>query len=127
MQDIVYMENVLFFYALGELDSLYNEIAKSDSNVKREELTILKTEINDFRKTAFFAERDESDVSVFQNIADRTNEIVSDLHSISNKLGIQGNALKVITDELGRLATKTTQLINDYEESVTDGEGSNSI
>ena len=127
MQDIVYMENVLFFYTLGELDSLCNELAKIDSNVKREDLSILKAKINVFRKTAFFAERDESDISVFQNIADRTNEIVSDLHSISNKLGIQGNALKVIADELGRLATKTMQLVNDYEESVTDGEGSNSV
>jgi len=115
MQDIVYMENVLFFYTLGELESLCNDLTHTDHKAETEELSKIRSKINNYRKTAFNAERDETDISVFQNTADRANEIVSDLHNVSNKLGMQGSALKLIADELGRLTAKTKQLVSDYK------------
>ena len=118
MQDIVYMENVLFFYAIGELECLSKDLVESDNQAHKEELIKLKTAINDFRKTTFYAERDECEISVFQNVAKRTNEIVSHLCNVSNMFGMRGAALKVIADELGRLAAKTMQLINDINETV---------
>jgi len=115
MQDITYMENVIFIYANGEIEQLVKEAGKPGTQVKAAEYEILKAKINDYKKTAFFAEREENDVSVFQKLADKVSEIVSDLSSIAEKLGARGGAIKVIADEQKRLADKTTQLAKDIK------------
>jgi len=115
MQNIVYMENVLFFYTSGELEYLSREPVGSENRVQKTDFDELKAKINDFKKTAFYAERDENDVSVFKDIASKLNNIVSALHHLADKLGKQGGAIKVIADEQKRLADKTLLLIKEIE------------
>jgi len=109
MQDIVYMENVLFFYANGEMDYLTRQTQKKDFDE-------IKIKINDYKKRAFFAERDESDILVFQDLAINVKDIITELNQIAENIGKTGGAIKVITDELDRLTDKTLLLVKEIKE-----------
>ena len=115
MQDIVYMENVLFFHVISEIDSLCEELKESAYHKQTEDLTGIKVKINEFKKSTFYAERDENDLSVFHNIAGNVSEIVSDLNNSIKNPDIRGGAIKVITEELKRLVDKTIQCLKDIE------------
>ena len=108
MQDIVYMENVMFFYLFGEIENLKEVLVES-------EYQSIKAKVNDFKKSAFYAERDENDIAVFQDFAGTVNEIINDLNHMADKYGLRAGAIKVIADEQKRLTDKTFQCIEELE------------
>ena len=108
MQDIVFMENVLFFYTNGEMDYLAKQINKKDFDK-------IKIKIDKYKKRAFFAERDESDIFIFQDLAIDVKDIVIELNLFAENSGTPGGAIKVITGELERLTDKTLLLIEEIK------------
>ena len=115
MQDIVYMENVIFFYANGEMDYLCRKLNGPEYQEQKDDFEEIKIKINDYRGVAFYAERDENDISVFKSITNKLSEIISDLYHVANNCGTHGGAIKLIADELSRLADKTRNLAEDTE------------
>jgi len=115
MQDIVFMENILLFYAKGELDHLIKIFDKKMDRERTAALRKIKNKISDYIKSALKLEREENAVSEFQEIADRLYEIVADFDRETELLGTQGGAIKIIADEHRKLADKTNQLINEIK------------
>ena len=115
MQDIVYMENILFFYLNGEVEYLNVKLNDSGSPALKKEFGKIKSEIDSYTKLAYYAERDEEDISVFQDLAIRLNDIVSGLIQFAKKTDIYGGSIIVIANELKRLADKTKQLVQELD------------
>jgi len=120
MQDIVYQVNVLFFNAKGEIESLITDTAGSEFQAQKVAFDSIRVKINDFLKIAFNAEREENNVSVFMEIADKLYDIVSDLYREADKLESRGGAIKVIANEQKRLAEKIVKCLKDIEDLIGD-------
>jgi len=116
MQDIVYMENILFFYTNGEIEYLNREQTGHENKVHKTDFDEIKNKINMYKNLAFYAERDESDILVFQDLAAKVDEIISCLNNAAENLGVNGYAIKVIADELNRLTAKTMLIVNEIKE-----------
>jgi len=116
MQDIVYMENVLLFYANGEIEYLSRKQIGSGEHDQKADFIKIKNKIDKYKTLAFYAERDESNITIFHDLANNVNEIISELHRVSKITGSNGGAIKVIADELKRLTAKTFSLLNDIKD-----------
>ena len=113
MQDIVYMENVLFFYTNGEFEYVNKILDEDECQTYTADIINIKSKINNYRKISFYAERESNSISVFFDITNKLDEIISGLLCLADKLGIRGNALRLITEEQKKLANKTRELMTE--------------